>query len=79
MTYIITFVAVFITDFLNANLIKAVQHSHPIRASFWAMFLTLTASVAVINYTHDNWQLIPALIGAGLGTYMGMIYQKHRQ
>lgn len=73
MTYIITFIAVFITDFLNAKFIKAVQHSQPYTAAFWATFVTLTASIAVINYTNDHWQLVPALLGAALGTYFAVV------
>lgn len=42
-------------------------------ASFWSAFVTFTASIAVINYTQDNWALIPALLGAFCGTYAGML------
>ena len=40
------------------------------------MVVTLTASVAVINYTEDHWALIPALVGAFAGTWAGMKIKK---
>ena len=72
MDYIITFLALFVTDVINTLYIKAINKEQPLRASFWAMVVTLAASVAVINYTRDNTMLIPALLGAFVGTYVGM-------
>jgi H+/Cl- antiporter ClcA len=40
------------------------------------MVVTLTASIAVINYTEDHYALIPALIGAFAGTWLGMKINK---
>ena len=56
--------------------IKSVQNDNPIRAAWWSMVVTFTASVAVINYTEDHLALIPALIGAFFGTYIGMRMRK---
>jgi hypothetical protein len=72
MDYIITFLALFITDVVNTLYIKSINNEKPLTASFWAVVLTLAASVAVINYTRDNTMLIPALLGAFVGTYVGM-------
>jgi len=72
MDYIITFLALFVTDVINTLYIKAINKEQPLLASFWAMVVTLAASVAVINYTRDNTMLIPALLGAFVGTYVGM-------
>jgi tryptophan-rich sensory protein len=72
MDYIITFTALFITDVVNTLYIKSINEEQPLAASLWAVVLTLAASVAVINYTRDNIMLIPALLGAFVGTYVGM-------
>jgi uncharacterized membrane protein YfcA len=40
------------------------------------MVVTLTASIAVINYTEDHYALIPALLGAFAGTWLGMKIKK---
>ena len=67
-TYILTFLAVFFTDILYVYFLKAVQHDRPIAAGLWSVVVTATASIAVINYTSDHLALIPALLGAFLGT-----------
>lgn len=71
-SYIVTFFAVFFTDIIYIYFVKSVQHDHPWKAAWWSMVVTLTASIAVINYTEDHWALIPALLGAFFGTYLGM-------
>ena len=74
--YFVTFLAVFATDLLYILFVKSIQNDHPWQAAWWSMVVTLTASVAVINYTQDHWALIPALAGAFFGAYVGMIVKK---
>lgn len=79
LTYIITFFAVFATDILYVYFIKAVQNDQPIRASFWSVLVTLTATITVISYTEDHWAIIPALMGAAVGTYAGMVLRRRQR
>jgi hypothetical protein len=67
-----TFFALFVTDILYTYYVRAVTTDKPLTASFWAAVVTLTASIAVINYTENHLMLIPALLGAFAGTYVGM-------
>ena len=76
MTYLITFFAVFFTDVLYIYFMKAVQHNKIWQASCWSVVVTLTASITVINYTEDHYNLIPALLGAFGGTFAGMKVRK---
>ena len=71
-TYVITFVAVFVTDLIYVYFVKSIQDNRPMMAAWWSVAVTFTASVAVINYTEDHWALIPALAGAYFGTLFGM-------
>lgn len=73
LTYLITFLAIFVTDIIYVCFVNSIQNNKPLTASFWSAFVTFTASVAVINYTQDNMALIPALLGAFAGTYVGML------
>ena len=75
-SYVVTFFAVFATDLLYIYFVKSIQDDHPWHAAWWSMVVTLTASVAVINYTEDHWALIPALAGAFFGAYVGMKFKK---
>ena len=74
--YIVTFLAVFVTDLLYVYFVKSIQQNQPISAGVWSMVVTLTASIAVINYTEDHYALIPALLGAFAGTWLGMKIKK---
>lgn len=75
--YITTFLAVALTDILYVYFLKSVQNNQPLSASLWSVVVTLTASIAVINYTEDHYALIPALLGAFFGTYIGMRWRKN--
>ena len=68
--------AVFATDLLYMYFVKSIQQNQPISAGQWSMVVTLTASIAVINYTEDHYALIPALFGAFVGTWVGMKIKK---
>jgi uncharacterized membrane protein YfcA len=72
ISYVVTFLAVFATDLLYVYFVKSIQQDQPLSAGLWSMVVTLTASVAVINYTEDHYALIPALLGAFAGTWVGM-------
>ena len=76
MTYLITFIAVFLTDVLYIYFIKSIQDNKAVQAAFWSVVVTATASITVINYTENHWTLIPALAGAFFGTLIGMRVRK---
>jgi len=76
MTYIITFFAVFITDVLNTYYIKSITNDKPLIASTYATLVMFMYSIAVINFTNDKLMLIPALLGAFVGTYIAMILKR---
>jgi uncharacterized membrane protein YfcA len=76
MTYLITFIAVFLTDVLYIYFIKSIQDNRALQAAFWSVVVTGTASVTVISYTEDHWALVPALAGAFCGTLVGMKVRK---
>jgi len=76
--YVVTFLAVFATDLLYVYFVKSIQQDQPLSAGLWSMVVTLTASIAVINYTEDHYAIIPALLGAFAGTWVGMKIKKSK-
>ena len=74
--FVITFLAVFATDIINAYYIKAIHESKALVASTWAVLITLTASIAVINFTEDHTMLLAALLGAFCGTFVAIRFKK---
>ena len=77
MDYVITFFAIFLLDIVNAWYIKAISDERPFMASTWAVVVTFFSCVAVINYTKDNTMIVPALLGAFAGTYLGIIFKRN--
>ncbi len=63
-----------VTDIVYTQLLKSVQNDKPFAASIWASLITFLGGVAIINYTNDNKMIIPAVLGAFVGTYIGMRY-----
>jgi hypothetical protein len=61
-----------LTDIVYTLLLKSVQNDKPFAASIWASAITFLGGVAVINYTTNNMMIIPAVLGAFVGTYIGM-------
>jgi uncharacterized membrane protein YfcA len=78
ISYAVTFLAVFATDLIYVYFVKSIQQDRPLSAGLWSMVVTLTASIAVINYTEDHYALIPALLGAFAGTWLGMKIKKQQ-
>lgn len=79
LEYIITFFAVFFTDIIYVYLVKSIQQDRQWQAATWSLLVTFAASIAIINYTTDHMALIPALLGAYCGTFLGMKLRKKEQ
>jgi len=67
------------TDIVYTLLLKSVQNDKPVAASIWASLITFLGGIAVINYTTDNMMIIPAVLGAFVGTYIGMKFHLHEK
>ena len=76
MDYVLTFVAMFFVDIVFAYYLKAVGNDNPTRAGFWAAVVTLLNVFAVISYTENHFMIIPAVLGAFAGTYVGVRHNK---
>lgn len=70
--YLETFILVFLTDILYTYYVQAINEDRAVVASLWSVVCTLTASIAVINYTENHWTLLASLAGACAGTYFGI-------
>jgi uncharacterized membrane protein YfcA len=76
--YIFTFFAVFFLDVVYTYYLRCVAENKVFLASFWSVACYLGGSIAVINYTSDHWMLIPAMLGAFAGTWVGMKLKTRR-
>ena len=74
--WIQTFFALFVVDILYVVYVKDVNDNKRFKASLWATLLFLLSSVVIINYVHDVTNIVPAALGAFVGTYVGMVIKK---
>jgi len=74
--YFTTFIAIFLLDIVYTYYLRCVQYEQALKASVWAVACYVLGSVAVINYTTNHWLIIPAIVGAFCGTYVGMKIRK---
>lgn len=72
-TWLATFVAMVVTDLCWARYIISANDRSPLEASAWAVSLFLLGAFTVLGYTRDRWLLIPATLGAFVGTYFGVM------
>lgn len=76
--YAVTFFAIFMLDVVYTYYLRCVNNNEILGASFWSIACYLLGSLAVINYTTNHWLLIPAVVGAFCGTYVGMKIKKNQ-
>jgi hypothetical protein len=77
--WVITFLSVFVLDIVYTYYLRCIATEKILAASIWAMGCTLLGTVTIINYTTDHWLVIPAILGAFCGTYLGMIVRNKHQ
>lgn len=73
---VITFFALFVTDVAWAFYINKVKNGSPLQSALWATFMFGIGAVGTISYVHNAWLLVPALLGAFVGTYVGVLLNK---
>ena len=66
-----------VVSFAWAECIKSIGEKKVIASGLWAGVLTLCGAFTIINYTANNWFLIPAVAGAILGTCLSVKYKKN--
>lgn len=71
-SYVFTFLAVTFVDIFYTYYIKSVNENRAVVAGFWGAVVWLIGSIAVIEYTANHWLLIPAVVGAFFGTFIGI-------
>jgi uncharacterized membrane protein YfcA len=74
--YLTTFFAIFLLDIVWTYYLRCVQYNQVLKASAWSVACYVLGSIAVIKYTTNNWLILPAMIGAFCGTFVGMKLKK---
>lgn len=72
LTYILVFIATSIADYIWSEWMSAVADARPIRAGLYSMGTILCGSFVIMSYVQNPKYLIPACIGAFIGTYISV-------
>ena len=66
------FFGLVIIDILYAIYTKQVQKDNPLWSSSLATIIFVVNAIVVISFVDNHWLLIPAGLGAFVGTYIGV-------
>jgi TRAP-type C4-dicarboxylate transport system permease small subunit len=69
---LVVFCSLFVCDFAWSYYINNVKEGSAFKAASWALFLFIVGAIGVTTYVHNQWLIIPAAMGAFLGTYVGV-------
>ena len=72
MLWLEVFLGLVVIDILYAIYTKQIQKDNPLRSSVSATAIYLINAAIVIGFVQDPWLLIPAALGAFVGTYIGV-------
>lgn len=72
MTWIAVFTATVIADFCWARWALHLGEGHRMRASIYSALIVLVSGFAIVEYTTDHTLLIPAALGAAIGTWFAI-------
>ena len=75
LDYILAFCTLFCIDVFYSFYLKAVQRNKPLKSASWAAVVFTLSGMVVIQYTENHKLLIPAILGAFCGTYIGVKFQ----
>ena len=64
--------AVSLSDFIWAHYIVSMANSTPLEAALWAVGVIVLGAYIVVSYVDDRRLILPAAIGAFIGTYYGV-------
>jgi len=76
---VLVFLATVLSDTLWAMYIRRTNLGKALSASSLSAVIVLTAGVVAIEYVNNNWYLIPAALGAFVGTYITIKFDNRKK
>ena len=76
---LLVFLVVLVADMLWVQYIDYVARYKPVLAANFGVLVYAASSFAIIAYTSDPIFLIPAFIGAWIGTYLVVKWKKNKE
>ena len=76
LTALFVFLAMIVTDVIWTYYIQTIADKKAAQAAFWSMLVMFTGAYTVVHYVADPVMVIPAGLGAAVGTYLTVRYGK---
>lgn len=71
-TALLVFLAYIALDYVFARYIKATAEKRPMPAGIWSAAILAFTGFVTVSYVSNPWMLIPAALGAFVGTYLSV-------
>lgn len=78
ITALFVFLNVGLADIIWALYIKAAANNHTWKAAVSSALIVAMGSFTVLEYTQNHWMVVPALLGAFVGTFVTIEYHKRK-
>jgi len=78
-TCVILFGVYFCFDILYSWFIISVQQLKAVLSASISVAMYGISAIGVIKYTENSWYMLPIMMGAGLGTYFFIKFEKKKQ
>lgn len=75
---ILVFFSTLTSDLLWAVYIRRTTEGKALRAAVYSGFIVLLGAIVVSSYIENSWYLFPAIIGAIIGTYIVVRFDKKK-
>lgn len=72
MKWIAVCLAMIVTDYFWARWAAHVAVKNTLKASLYASLIIFCSAFTILEYTTDPWLVIPAAIGAAIGTFVAV-------
>ena len=79
ITAILVFLAVVLSDVLWVLYIRRVNQGKALGSAIFGTIIWLFGAFVVINYLQDKRQIIFAILGSFIGTYLAVIYDSRKR
>ena len=72
MKWLLIFTVAVTADYFWARYTAHVSDKNRVRSAWYSFLIILCSGFTVVEYTQDHWLLVPAALGAAVGTFIAV-------
>lgn len=74
MLFVIVFFIYVVLDIAWTKYTQSIANNNKLKACVWAAIIPVLSAVLVLQYTSNNYAIIPMALGGAFGTWIAMTY-----